>query len=66
MKHLIIVLGWLRDVALLFLLVAGNHMRRDSPVVGISIMACAGIVFAERFFWSWLLSDLKDLARRAD
>ena len=60
------MLGWLRDIALVFLLVAGNHIRHDSPAVGIAIMVCAGVVFVERFFWSWLLSDLRDLSNKSD
>ena len=60
MKNSLIVLGWLRDVGLVLLLAAGNHVRHNSSIVGIAIMGTAGVIFAERFLWSWLLCDLRD------
>ena len=61
MKRSLIFLGWLRDIVLVLLLVAGNSIRHSSPVVGITIMVSAAIIFAERFVWSWMLLDLRDL-----
>lgn len=61
MKRSLIFLGWLRDIVLVLLLVAGNSIRHSSPLVGITIMVSAAIIFAERFVWSWLLLDLRDL-----
>jgi len=63
MKRSLIFLGWLRDIVLVLLLVAGNSIRHSSPLVGITIMVSAAIIFAERFVWSWLLLDLKDLQK---
>jgi hypothetical protein len=61
MKRSLIFLGWLRDIVLVLLLVAGNSIRHTSPLVGITIMVSAAIIFVERFVWSWLLLDLRDL-----
>jgi len=56
----LITLGWLRDVALVLLVCAGNHVRHSSPVIGLTIMAAALLIFAERFVWSWHLCDLRE------
>jgi hypothetical protein len=56
----LIALGWLRDVVLVLLFCAGNHIRHSSPVIGIVIMAGTLVIFAERFIWSWYLCDLRD------
>jgi hypothetical protein len=61
MKRSLIALGWLRDVVLVLLLAAGNSIRHTSPVAGTAIMVSAIVIFAERFLWSWLLLDLRDL-----
>jgi len=55
----LIALGWLRDVALVLLLCAGNHVRHSSPLVGLTIMAAALLIFAERFVWAWHLCELR-------
>jgi hypothetical protein len=60
MKTSLIALGWLRDFVLVLLLVAGNHIRHGAPLTGIVIMVCAAIIFAERFLWSWHLSDIAE------
>lgn len=60
MKTSLIALGWLRDFVLVLLLVAGNHIRHVAPLAGIVIMVCAAIIFAERFLWSWHLSDITE------
>ncbi len=56
----LVVLGWLRDVALIVLLCAGNHVRHSSPSIGYAIMGGALVIFAERFVWSWHLCNLRD------
>jgi hypothetical protein len=56
----LIALGWLRDLALVLLLVAGNHLRHATPAIGFTIMAGALLIFAERFVWSWHLCDLRE------
>jgi hypothetical protein len=56
----LITLGWLRDVALVILVCAGNHLRHSSPAIGVAIMAAAALIFAERFVWSWHLCDLRE------
>jgi len=56
----LIALGWLRDVMLVLLLIAGNSLRHSTPVIGLTIMGGAVIIFAERFLWSWHLWDLRD------
>jgi hypothetical protein len=56
----LIALGWLRDVVLVLLLCAGNHLRHSSPVLGITIMVGAFLIFAERFLWAWHLCDLRE------
>ena len=52
--------GWLRDLMIVLLLIAGNHVRQSSPTVGLLIMFGAVVVFLERFLWHWYLSGLKD------
>ena len=61
MKRSLMALGWLRDIVLVLLLVAGNSIRHKSPFVGIAIMVSAAIIFAERVLWSWMLIDLREL-----
>jgi hypothetical protein len=51
--------GWLRDLVIVLLLLAGNHVRQSSPTIGIMIMLGAVVVFLERFLWHWYLSGLK-------
>ncbi len=51
--------GWLRDLVIVLLLLAGNHVRQSSPTIGIVIMLGAVVVFLERFLWHWYLSGLK-------
>ncbi len=51
--------GWLRDMVIVLLLIAGNHVRQSSPTIGIMIMLGAVVVFLERFLWHWYLSGLK-------
>lgn len=55
----LIALGWLRDIVLVLLFCAGNHLRHSTPLIGLTIMAGALIIFAERFVWSWHLCDLR-------
>jgi hypothetical protein len=56
----LITLGWMRDIVLVLLICAGNHLRHTSPAIGLTIMASALVIFAERFLWSWHLCDLRD------
>jgi hypothetical protein len=56
----LIALGWLRDIALVVLFCAGNHLRHNTPLIGFTIMAGVVMIFAERFVWSWHLCDLRD------
>ena len=56
----LIAFGWLRDITLVLFFCAGNHLRHSSPVIGLTIMAGAALIFAERFLWSWHLCDLRD------
>jgi hypothetical protein len=56
----LIALGWLRDIVLILLFCAGNHLRHDTPLIGLTIMAGTLIIFAERFVWSWHLCDLRE------
>jgi hypothetical protein len=63
MKTSLMALGWLRDLVLVLLLIAGNHIRHSSPVVGLIIMGSAVVIFAERFLWSWHILDLTDSER---
>lgn len=56
----LITLGWLRDIVLVLLLCAGNHLRHSSPTIGLTIMAGALLIFAERFLWAWHLCNLRD------
>ena len=51
--------GWLRDLVIVLLLLAGNHVRQSAPTIGIMIMLGAVVVFLERFLWHWYLSGLK-------
>jgi hypothetical protein len=60
MKTSLIALAWLRDFVLILLVVAGNQVRHNSPLKGIIIMLCAVVIFAERFLWSWHLSEVAD------
>jgi hypothetical protein len=56
----LVALGWLRDVVLIVLLCAGNHVRHSAPAIGFAIMAGALLIFAERFVWAWHLCDLRE------
>jgi hypothetical protein len=56
----LIALGWLRDLVLVLLLCAGNHLRHSFPAIGLSIMTGALLIFAERFLWAWHVCDLRD------
>jgi hypothetical protein len=56
----LIALGWIRDVVLVLLFCAGNHLRHSTPLIGYVIMAGVLVIFAERFVWSWHLLDLRD------
>ncbi len=56
----LIALGWMRDIVLILLLCAGNHLRHTSPAIGFAIIAAALLIFAERFLWAWHLCDLRD------
>jgi hypothetical protein len=56
----LIALGWMRDIVLILLLCAGNHLRHTSPGIGFAIIAAALLIFAERFVWAWHLCDLRD------
>ena len=58
MKKSLMALGWLRDLVLVLLVLAGNHVRHSSPSVGAIILGSAAVIFAERFLWSWHLLDL--------
>jgi hypothetical protein len=60
MTKSLIVLGWLRDLVIAFLVVAGLHLRHESRAIGDSILVAAAVVFAERFLWSWHLCALRD------
>jgi hypothetical protein len=61
----LVAFGWLRDLVIVVLLLAGNYIRHTSSLVGITIMLGAAIVFLERFLWSWYLCDLKDEKNQA-
>jgi hypothetical protein len=56
----LIALGWLRDIVLVLLLCAGNHLRHSSPAIGLAIMTAALLIFAERFLWAWHICDLRE------
>ena len=56
----LITLGWLRDVMLVLLLAAGNHLRHTTPLIGLTIMGAAFVIFAERFVWAWHLCTLRE------
>ena len=56
----LIALGWLRDIVLVVLFCAGNHLRHSTPVIGFAVMVGALVIFAERFVWSWHLCDLRE------
>jgi hypothetical protein len=60
----LVAIGWLRDLAIVLLLLAGNHVRQTALGVGIVIMLGAVVVFVERFLWSWYLSGLKQNQER--
>jgi hypothetical protein len=57
MKISLKALGWLRDLVLVLLVLAGNYTRQTSPVVGVIIIASAAVIFVERFLWSWHVLD---------
>ncbi|HKT46235.1 MAG TPA: hypothetical protein VJP87_01805 [Candidatus Acidoferrales bacterium] len=60
MTKVLLALGWLRDLVIVFLVIAGWHLRHESPAVGLSVIAAAAVIFAERFLWSWHLCALRD------
>lgn len=57
--------GWLRDLVIVLLLLAGNHVRQASPTVGWLIMFGAVVIFLERFLWHWYLAGLKEQDNRS-
>ena len=65
MVKALMAFGWLRDLVIVLLLLAGNHVRHTSFTIGITIMLGGLVVFAERFLWSWHLGDLKDSQEQA-
>jgi len=58
----LVAFGWLRDLVIVLLLLAGNHVRQTSPTVGLVIILGAVVVFLERFLWSWYVAGLKELS----
>jgi len=58
----LVAFGWLRDLVIVLLLLAGNHVRQTSPTVGLIIILGAVVVFLERFLWSWYVAGLKELS----
>jgi hypothetical protein len=60
----LVAMGWLRDLVIVLLLLAGNHVRQTAPAVGTVIMVGAVVVFVERFLWSWYVSGLKQNQER--
>lgn len=58
----LVAFGWLRDLVIVLLLLAGNHVRQTSPTVGLIVMLGAVVVFLERFLWSWYVSGLKEVS----
>jgi hypothetical protein len=60
----LVAMGWLQDLAIVLLLLAGNHVRQTTSAVGIVIMLGAVVVFVERFLWSWYVSGLNQNEER--
>ena len=60
MRRSLMALGWLRDLVIVVLLVAGIDVHRNSPAVGSTMILSAAVIFAERFLWTWHLYDLRD------
>jgi len=58
----LVAFGWLRDLVIVLLLRAGNHVRQTSPTVGLVIILGAVVVFLERFLWSWYVAGLKEVS----
>jgi hypothetical protein len=58
-------LGWLRDLVIVVLVVAGIDVHHNSPVVGGTMILSAAVIFAERFLWTWHLCDLRDSERES-
>jgi hypothetical protein len=58
----LVAFGWLRDLVIVLLLLAGNHVRQTSPTVGLVIILGAVVVFLERFLWSWYVAGLKEVS----
>ncbi|HMK31314.1 MAG TPA: hypothetical protein VK473_16645 [Terriglobales bacterium] len=59
MVRSLVALGWLRDLVIVLLLLAGNFIRHTSPWVGYTVIAGAVVIFVERFLWNWYLCGLK-------
>lgn len=66
MVRTLVTLGWLRDIGIVLLFLAGNQIRHSAFAVGLAIQLCAVVVFVERFMWSWHLYDLREARKRAD
>jgi hypothetical protein len=64
MVRWLVAFGWLRDFVIVFLLLAGNHVRQTSPGVGLMIMLGTAVVFLERFLWSWYVTGLREHGNR--
>ena len=62
----LVVFGWLRDLVIVLLFFAGNHVRHTSPMIGITIIVSASIVLVERFLWSWHVGNVSKLDKFAD
>ena len=52
--------AWLRDFAIVLLIVAGFDLRSTMPHIALLMISCALVVFIERVLWSWYLLDLRD------
>ncbi|HXZ79228.1 MAG TPA: hypothetical protein VEG30_04805 [Terriglobales bacterium] len=59
MVRSLVAFGWLRDLVIVVLVLAGNFIRHTSPWVGTTVIAGAVVVFVERFLWNWYLFDLE-------
>jgi hypothetical protein len=50
--------AWLRDLVIAILVIAGLDLRHTSFRLAVLLLACAAVIFAERFLWSWYLLGL--------